>query len=335
MGTDNPKVSAYVPQAIKDRLKQFRDEQKLSESQAVTVILAEYFGMTQALVRSPEGLTAQGVTLFRMEALEKKLAKLTEAIEIRFRELEGLVIGNGKASVSPVVHLDVLETQPVVDSSSDNLLIASSEKLQETSTERGESSLDSEPLKSRETVTEGSSLLSESIIELPIQPDRQQVSEVPGVEESISSSSGQEVGEVIEVSKLDNSPPVDYVETVSGEIPISEVESSSSSELLENNQDSVSHHQSELPFELPSELPTEFPPITSIRLSKRIGKGDQAVKHMKRKYKDDTEAFTKWIQGKDPDKIGWQPTVKGYVPIGELTDKQRASLLSWYEEDPN
>lgn len=76
MGTDNPKVSAYVPQAIKDRLKQFREEHNLSESQAVTTILAEYFGMTQALGRSPEGLTAEGVTLARMEALEEKLANL-------------------------------------------------------------------------------------------------------------------------------------------------------------------------------------------------------------------------------------------------------------------
>lgn len=75
MGTDNPKVSAYVPQAIKDRLKEFRLEHSLSESQAVIAILAEYFGI--ALTRSPEGLMAEGVTLSRLESLEKKLDSLT------------------------------------------------------------------------------------------------------------------------------------------------------------------------------------------------------------------------------------------------------------------
>ena len=77
MGTDNPKVSAYVPQALKDRLKEFREERKnISESQAVTIILAEYFQMPEVLGRSPEGSSVGGVTLARMEALEEKLATL-------------------------------------------------------------------------------------------------------------------------------------------------------------------------------------------------------------------------------------------------------------------
>jgi hypothetical protein len=77
MGTDNPKVSAYVPQTLKDRLKEFREERDgISESQAVTIILAEYFQMPEALGRSLEGSSVGGVTLARMEALEEKLATL-------------------------------------------------------------------------------------------------------------------------------------------------------------------------------------------------------------------------------------------------------------------
>lgn len=76
MPTDNPKVSAYVPQSIKDRLKAFREERDISESQALILILAEYFGMPEALARSPQGNHAGGVTLARIEALEERLASL-------------------------------------------------------------------------------------------------------------------------------------------------------------------------------------------------------------------------------------------------------------------
>lgn len=77
MPTDNPKVSAYVPQVLKNRLKDFREERDdISESQAVTIILAEYFQMPEALGRSLSGSSVGGVTLARMEALEEKLATL-------------------------------------------------------------------------------------------------------------------------------------------------------------------------------------------------------------------------------------------------------------------
>lgn len=86
MGTDNPKVSAYVPQAIKDRLKEFREERSLSESQAVTAILAEYFEMTEVLGRSLNGMG--GVTLAGMQAIESRLASFMELVESRLTSLE-------------------------------------------------------------------------------------------------------------------------------------------------------------------------------------------------------------------------------------------------------
>lgn len=86
MPTENPKVSAYVPQAIKDRLTQFREERSISESQAVTIILAEYFGMTEVLGRSPDG--AGGITLAGMQAIEVKLASFMELVEGRLKALE-------------------------------------------------------------------------------------------------------------------------------------------------------------------------------------------------------------------------------------------------------
>lgn len=45
MPTENPKISAYVPQSIYDRFKQFQEERGLSMSQATTELIAEYFGI--------------------------------------------------------------------------------------------------------------------------------------------------------------------------------------------------------------------------------------------------------------------------------------------------
>lgn len=99
MPTENPKVSAYVPQAIKDRLIQFREERNISESQAVTIILAEYFEMTEVLGRfSGE---AGGVTLAGMEAIESKLASFVEQVESRLTALENTTQNKSELLVEP------------------------------------------------------------------------------------------------------------------------------------------------------------------------------------------------------------------------------------------
>jgi len=48
MPTENPKISAYVPQVIYDRFKEFKEERNLSFSQAATEVFAEYFGINLA-----------------------------------------------------------------------------------------------------------------------------------------------------------------------------------------------------------------------------------------------------------------------------------------------
>lgn len=92
MGTKHPKVSAYVPQVLKDRLDKFiKERNDIPESQAVNIILAEYFGMTEVLGRSPQG--GGGVTLARMEALEKRLADFSELVERRLQEFREVIEG--------------------------------------------------------------------------------------------------------------------------------------------------------------------------------------------------------------------------------------------------
>jgi hypothetical protein len=106
MGTDNPKVSAYVPQVLKERLKQFREERDISESQAVTIILAEYFQIPEVLGRSSEGGVVGGVTLGRMEALEEKLTDFAALVENRLQQLGEEI---GKISRPLVVHQATLD----------------------------------------------------------------------------------------------------------------------------------------------------------------------------------------------------------------------------------
>lgn len=48
MPTENPKISAYVPQVIYDRFKEFKEERNLSFSQAATEVFAQYFGINLA-----------------------------------------------------------------------------------------------------------------------------------------------------------------------------------------------------------------------------------------------------------------------------------------------
>lgn len=84
MPTDNPKVSAYVPEAVKNRLTQFREEQgNISESQAVILILSEYFGIEQIVKTQSIG----GVTPRRIETIESRLDQLEE-LEKTVRELQ-------------------------------------------------------------------------------------------------------------------------------------------------------------------------------------------------------------------------------------------------------
>lgn len=76
MPTDNKKISAYVPDVVYDRFKQFQEEHKLSMSQAAIEIFAAYFGINLNPTVSNE---STGELQRRVEILEKVLADLQES----------------------------------------------------------------------------------------------------------------------------------------------------------------------------------------------------------------------------------------------------------------
>lgn len=76
MPTENPKISAYVPQVVYDRFKQFQEEHNLSMSQAAIEIFAAYFGINlNPTVFNESTSELQS----RLETLEKALADLQES----------------------------------------------------------------------------------------------------------------------------------------------------------------------------------------------------------------------------------------------------------------
>jgi hypothetical protein len=76
MPTENPKISAYVPQVVYDRFIQFKEEHNLSMSQAAIEIFAAYFGINLNPTISSE---STGELQSRVKILEKALAELQES----------------------------------------------------------------------------------------------------------------------------------------------------------------------------------------------------------------------------------------------------------------
>ncbi len=96
MPSKRPKISAYVSKVVKDRLTEFSKERQVSESQAVTIILAEYFQIEEELKQDSAQVTVGGVTLARMESLEKQLSNLQFLVDQQFQELNGRLRGINK-----------------------------------------------------------------------------------------------------------------------------------------------------------------------------------------------------------------------------------------------
>lgn len=76
MPTENPKVSAYIPQHIFNLFKAFYEERNLSMSQAVGLIFAEYFGVDQEV----NHLGRTGLVLDRLQLLEEKVSNLLSGL---------------------------------------------------------------------------------------------------------------------------------------------------------------------------------------------------------------------------------------------------------------
>ncbi len=80
MPSDNPKISAYVPQSVYDCFKDFQKKQKLSMSQATIVIMSEYFGLEEILKGINPESPIGGVTLDEFIKLREEVQSLKKIL---------------------------------------------------------------------------------------------------------------------------------------------------------------------------------------------------------------------------------------------------------------
>jgi hypothetical protein len=328
MSTNNPKVSAYIPQHIYDSFKLFCEQRGVSMSQAVAVIFAEYFGLDSSVDQKS---STSGLLVERVGLLEQELADLRGLVENHLK-LRGVI--------------DKKEHLVVHDGSSPEAV--SSDVAESTSVTL------SEPL------IEGGLLGAELPEVLENVEDWSAEGDLPEI--TPSQAVGSIPGELLKNGDLPEteSPEVESPEVLENaeaplaggdlpEISPSEAVSSLPSEPLENHellenvkgetatgQESLSY--SEVPlFPIPGNSPEEIQPISARKLSKhRFGGSEHSVAGAKKKYKNSPQKFIDWTKQKDPDGIAWkmvETPVPGYVPANELPSELRDKLLIWIRDN--
>lgn len=361
MGTDNPKVSAYVPQALKDRLKGFREKRDISESQAVTIILAEYFQMPEVLGRLPEAGAIGGVTLARMEALEERLTSFAEFVEKRLQEITELV---KTTSELPVVHSEPhpellvvppdkrhdgitkpsgLLSEPLTESLIDESIqqaiqpsepiIGTSGKLLDTSAISQEIGTESSQLGHDELKSELSSSppteqlfkpFSAKLIAHRLRVDRSAISKMKG------SKTEEQFREWTSNKDPDNIA-WKLAEDGKNYVPASELDSELLGKLLkwlEENSSKPTESKSAVESGAKDEglgVPG-LEPCSGRTLSKRLGVAASVVSRHKSAGKT---SFLEWSRSKDPDKTGWKYSEESgnYIPVTDVDSSAQLDTL--------
>ena len=124
MPTENPKISAYVPQVVYDRFKQYQEERQLSMSQAVTEILAHCFELNLEFPKKeftselPSRLIEIEQSLEELKGLYTQLASKVDHIQTTSKLLYSNTLNNVDHQI-PVISesLSELKSKLLTDSS--------------------------------------------------------------------------------------------------------------------------------------------------------------------------------------------------------------------------
>lgn len=326
MSTNNPKVSAYIPQHIYDSFKSFYEQRGISMSQAVAVIFAEYFALDSSVDQKS---STSGLLVERVGLLEQELANLKELVQKHLQvggavqEKEHLVVHD--SSSPEAVSSDVAEPTSVIPSEPlgdgglpeaelpevlENVEALSAEgDLPENTPSELASGLQGELFRNGDLAeTESAEVKLPEVIE--------------NVETPLAGSDIPEIAPGELARDLPNEP------LDKNELPEKVKPQTATA------QESLSYPEVPL-FPIPGNSPEEIQPISGKKLSKRLNLSPDAVSGKKNKVKD-VQSFTNWTRPRDPDKIGWKPVetpVPGYVPADELSSELRDKLLIWMREN--
>ncbi len=121
MPTENPKISAYVPQVVYDRFKQFQEERELSMSQAAIEIFAHYFGINLevSLKEFTGGLPGRLIqverSLTELKELYNQLASKVEHMQTTSKPPNNTTIENLDSQIAVSELPSELKTNTLLD----------------------------------------------------------------------------------------------------------------------------------------------------------------------------------------------------------------------------
>ena len=95
MTTENEKVAGYIIPEVYDRFDQFCQENNLTCSRGLNVVLAEYFGMEECLIYKQTWVG--GMTLPKFEELQNKVNEMDKVLS----ELQSKILNNKVSEGKP------------------------------------------------------------------------------------------------------------------------------------------------------------------------------------------------------------------------------------------
>lgn len=317
MPTENPKISAYVPQVVYDRFKQFQEERGLSMSQAVIELLAEYFDINLA---------------------DNSIKEYTGGLPSRISQLEQLISDLKQSYVYLSEKVDLMQ---------------STSKLPTIKSDNTFANYQSEPLSGipesflfsssvnlanlPETAIATSSANLTTLLENNTFSSSINLSSLP--DGGISSNPHGRPSDDLE-SSLNSKPKIELLDKENIIQENTLPESSSSLSEQQSRPQNLAPHQLEIvdsgndnvSSSLSSSTSGESIKVNYSVLALRLGATEGYIRN-KTSTSGSPQKFAEWTTKKDPDKIGWQPRKEGknvhYYPTGDLNNVQKSNLQDW------